>query len=367
MVKWADVCAPKDLGGIGIISSRHMNVALILKWVWRILSDDGGLWLKLIKAKYLRGRPLLACDRREGSQFWRALQDVKHEVRAGLSFSIGDGRGTMFWLDPWLGARPICLDFPDLFAICADPPILVADAAQGGWDILFRRGLTQGEALSLALLRNLLPDVLPGGLDSPSWRLTPSGSFSVRTAYRALFRGPPLPWTAPLFKAPIPLKTKIFIWQLLRDRLPSGVEVAKRHGPGDGLCPLCAVPETTTHIMFSCPAARFLWSFLQEALGPEWQASVLGEFIEAHANNTGRRRRLFWLVFAALTWTLWTVRNKMVIERILPRRASDSLYSFLALLQQWYPLCRQRDRERLDGMLEDLLAAARRLSTSSSL
>jgi hypothetical protein len=58
------------------------------------------------------------------------------------------------------------------------------------------------------------------------------------------------------------------------------------------------------------------------------------------------------------------VRNKMVIERILPRRASDSLYSFLALLQQWYP---QQDRERLDGMLEDLLAAARRLSTSSSL
>ena len=92
--------------------------------------------------------------------------------------------------------------------------------------------------------------------------------------------------------------------------------------------------------MFSCPAARFLWSFLQEALGPEWQASALGEFIEAHANNTGRRRRLFWLLFAALTWTLWTVRNKMVIERILPRRGSDSIYSFLALLQQWYPLCR---------------------------
>nr|XP_051211161.1 uncharacterized protein LOC127328612 [Lolium perenne] len=178
MVKWADVCAPKDLGGIGIISSRHMNVALILKWVWRILSDDGGLWLKLIKAKYLRGRPLLACDRREGSQFWRALQDVKHEVRAGLSFSIGDGRGTMFWLDPWLGASPICLDFPDLFAICANPPCLVADVAQRGWDILFRRGLTQGEALSLARLRNLLPDALPGGLDSPSWRLSPSGSFS---------------------------------------------------------------------------------------------------------------------------------------------------------------------------------------------
>jgi hypothetical protein len=135
-----------------------------------------------------------------------------------------------------------------------------------GWDILFHRGLTQGDALSLASLRDLLPDDMRG-VDSPSWRLTPSGSFSVRLAYRALFRGPLLPWTSPLFKAPISLKTKIFLWQLLRVHLPSWVEVAKRHGSGNGLCPLCAVPETTTHIMFSCPAAQFLWSFLHEALG----------------------------------------------------------------------------------------------------
>jgi hypothetical protein len=33
----------------------------------------------------------------------------------------------MFWLDPWLGG----LDFPDLFAICAEPSIFVADATQG--------------------------------------------------------------------------------------------------------------------------------------------------------------------------------------------------------------------------------------------
>ena len=105
----------------------------------------------------------------------------------------------------------------------------------------------------------------------------------------------------------MPLKTKIFVWQMLRDRLPSGVEVTKRHGPGDGLCPLCAVPETGTHIMFSCPAARFLWSFVHEALGSEWQALDLGEFLEVNANRTGRRRGLFWLVFAAMTWTLWTI------------------------------------------------------------
>jgi hypothetical protein len=156
------------------------------------------------------------------------------------------------------------------------------------------------------------------------------------------------------------------VWQLLRDRLPTSVEVAKRHGPGNGLCPLCDVPETTHHIIFACPAARFLWSFIAEALGPEWQAFDLGEFLEARANHTGGRRRLLWLVFAAMSWALWTIRNKMVIEHIFLRRASDSVFKFLAFLQQWYPLCRQRDRERLDSVLEDLLLAARQLSTQSS-
>jgi hypothetical protein len=67
-----------------------------------------------------------------------------------------------------------------------------------------------------------------------------------------------------------------------------------------------------------------------------------------------------------MSWTLWTIRNKMVIEHIFLRRASDSVFKFLAFLQQWYQLCRQWDRERLDGMLEDLLVAAHHLPTKSS-
>ena len=63
-----------------------------------------------------------------------------------------------------------------------------------------------------------------------------------------------------------------------------------------------------------------------------------------------------------MTWTLWTIHNKMVIERVYPRRASDSIFKFLAFLQQWYPLSRQRDREQLDGMIQALLVAARPFS-----
>uniref|UniRef100_A0A453DDW2 Reverse transcriptase zinc-binding domain-containing protein n=1 Tax=Aegilops tauschii subsp. strangulata TaxID=200361 RepID=A0A453DDW2_AEGTS len=73
-----------------------MNVALMLRWVWRILRGEGGLWLQLIQAKYLRGAPLLACNRTEGSQFWRAIQRIKKDIRLGISFSLGNGKGIQF-------------------------------------------------------------------------------------------------------------------------------------------------------------------------------------------------------------------------------------------------------------------------------
>ena len=61
-------------------------------------------------------------------------------------------------------------------------------------------------------------------------------------------------------------KDKIFVGQLFQDRLPSGVEMLKRHMLGALMCPLFGVSESGTHILFSCPAARFLWRFVHEAL-----------------------------------------------------------------------------------------------------
>uniref|UniRef100_A0A8I6X3U8 Reverse transcriptase domain-containing protein n=1 Tax=Hordeum vulgare subsp. vulgare TaxID=112509 RepID=A0A8I6X3U8_HORVV len=341
MVKWADICLPKDRGGLGILASRRMNVALMLRWVWRITRGDRGLWLRLLEAKYLQGIPLLACSRSAGSQFWKSIQAIKEEIRAGLRFSVHNGSGTQFWLDPWLDGAPLRLRFPGLFAICAASTILVSEAALvDGWHFEFYRSFSPTEVLEWNSLREVVPLPLSPEPDSVCWNLSPSGELSVSSAYQALCRRPVLPWLSPLWKAPMPLKIKIFVWQLLRDRLPSGTEVLKRHGPGNGLCPLCQIPETGTHILLSCISAQELWCYVREALGPEWAAHDFAEFLHVRATQDGRKRRLFWLVFAALTWTLWTTRNKMVIERVFPRRASDSFFKFLAFLQLSHPLVR---------------------------
>uniref|UniRef100_A0A453D4I5 Uncharacterized protein n=1 Tax=Aegilops tauschii subsp. strangulata TaxID=200361 RepID=A0A453D4I5_AEGTS len=68
-------------------------------------------------------------------------------------------------------------------------------------------------------LREIVPLPLSQDPDSVSWSLSPSGEFSISSVYQALCRLPVLPWLSPLWKAPMPLKIKIFVWQLLKDRL----------------------------------------------------------------------------------------------------------------------------------------------------
>ena len=69
-----------------------------------------------------------------------------------------------------------------------------------------------------------------------------------------------------------------------------------------------------------------------------------------------------WLEVGVLAWTLWTVRNKLVIERIPLRRATDALYKFSGFLQLWRPLSRPLERDAISAFIADLRSMAVRLS-----
>ncbi|GJR72689.1 RNA-directed DNA polymerase, eukaryota [Tanacetum coccineum] len=51
-VAWNKVLASKKHGGLGVSSFFALNRALLLKWVWRFVSQDGSLWYKVIRALY---------------------------------------------------------------------------------------------------------------------------------------------------------------------------------------------------------------------------------------------------------------------------------------------------------------------------
>jgi hypothetical protein len=136
---------------------------------------------------------------------------------------------------------------------------------EGHENITFCRTFGTEETTAWGEIRANLPPLYFGGqclLDTD-----PSGIFYVSLVYRTLLRGLTLPWTIPLWKARLPLKTKIFVWQLPQDHLSSLVEVAKRHGLG-AVCGHYMGSLSQEPILCSLVSQIvFCWSFVQEAMG----------------------------------------------------------------------------------------------------
>lgn len=159
-----------------------------------------------------------------------------------------------------------------LFQLATDTKLMVADALRSSPPaVSFMRNLTPGEGLCWAdLVDRIGGRTVNIGEDAVSWSLTASGKFSVKSLYGKLTEGSALDIARGLWKAGIPLKTKIFLWQMFCNRLPTSDNVAKRNGPSNGTCDVCGQGEDANHVFFRCHLARFAWSAVREAFGQNW-------------------------------------------------------------------------------------------------
>ena len=163
--------------------------------------------------------------------------------------------------------------------------------------------------------------------------------------YRKLCRGTTHHAIAGLWKARLPLKIKLFMWQLFRDKLPTSINVAKRNGPATGSCALCGAPEDASHVFFSCSLARFAWSAVRTATGVQWDPRSAAELSQLLGSIHGRSKRVMWSCVGALLSAMWLIRNKFTIQGIFHSHPANIIFKCNLLLQQWSPLGRRKDAE----------------------
>ena len=239
--------------------------------------------------------------------------------------------------------------------------------------IYFHRELTALEQTSLEALHQLIGQTtLSMQVDMLSWTLNASGKFMVKSLYRRLCQGqgPAFPMPSGLWAARMPLKIKVFFWQLFRDRLPTSANIAKRNGPSSGLCAICNTAEDANHVFFRCPLARFAWSAVREATNTTWDPHSAGDLAVIVASMTGGSKRVLWSCLGVLAWALWLTRNKLAIEGIFPSHPANILYKCNIFLQQWSPLARSKDAEKMkiaqDCLRQVYLLAREPTATPSS-
>jgi hypothetical protein len=117
LVKWEIMCQPKDQGGLGIQNLEIQNKYLLSKWLFKLLNEDG-LWQELLRNKYIKNKTLGSCEKKPmDSHFWKSLMNVKDTFLGFGHFNVKDGSQTRFWVDTWLGNKPLKDKFPALFNI----------------------------------------------------------------------------------------------------------------------------------------------------------------------------------------------------------------------------------------------------------
>jgi hypothetical protein len=188
LVNWAEVCQPRDQGGLGITNLDVKNISLLCKWLWRLENEEGD-WQKILKFKYFKNG-IITQDRKYNgcSHFWSGLMGVKDIFYSCCKRLLGDGCKTRFWEDVWVGEKPLCVLFPRLYNLTFSQDVSVAKVfAQNFNCIRFRRCL-YGESLEMwnKLLDMCGNTSLSQEPDRVSWKLTRYGVFSVKSLYTYL-------------------------------------------------------------------------------------------------------------------------------------------------------------------------------------
>lgn len=211
---------------------------------------------------------------------------------------------------------------PGAFVASTNLDITVAEACSVSPPaIWFRRELTQAKGQEWDSLRTRLNAVTLGASpDEVSWCLSASRQFSVKSMYEKLTQSPMLDVVRGLWKAALPLKVKIFLRQLFRNRVPTSINVAK------SVCAVCSEPEGANHVFFRCHLARFAWSATREASGQAWNPRSGLDLLEILRAQRGANKRIMWRCACALLRALWHVRKQIIIESISPSHPTDVLF-----------------------------------------
>ncbi|GAU33269.1 hypothetical protein TSUD_279430 [Trifolium subterraneum] len=206
------------------------------------------LWFRVLAARYGLERGRLCEGGMRGSMWWRELvriRDGTGELEGGwfreyIMRKVGDGSDTFFWTDPWLDGSPLSERFGRLFDLAENKSVLVA------------------EMFSL------------GDHTSDCWQWQPGldSGYIVCGAYQLLTEQvvPPLDGASGLIWHPqVPLKVSILAWWLLRDRLPTKVNLITRGilSVAASLCVFgCGEAESAHHLFLSCSTFGSLWHLL---------------------------------------------------------------------------------------------------------
>eukprot|EP00253_Pinus_taeda_P036521 PITA_36521 len=295
----------------------------VLPWVgWDKVArpKDWGDWIRnLVKSK------------QHASVIWNAIVDSFKVIEQGLAWKIGNGRNLKIGKDPWIGCNENYALSPGLIRHLEDKNILTLDQVEKvGHSSIWCQAWKDGEDLQLdqrwwdewysftqELARSNVR--LKDNLDSLIWAHGETGDYSPKDGYKFIQSrkgwGEPEWWEKQIWKLKCPAKARLFLWCLLKKKIPSWNILQSRFMYGPGRCPLCKKEEESiNHLFLQCLETAKIWREVEKLLNKTFQWGN-GNLEEAWSNwwqhyPNGNLRNLPPII----CWGVWLARNRAIFQ-----------------------------------------------------
>jgi hypothetical protein len=128
---WNSLCIPKALGGLGLRRMKDVNLALIAKLGWKLLTGADSLWISQLTGKYLSSlnsflslslSPISAT-----SWLWKCIIKTIPLISLGACHNIHPLSSLSVWNSSWIPTLPLFFPSPLPHSLSALPDLKVSD------------------------------------------------------------------------------------------------------------------------------------------------------------------------------------------------------------------------------------------------
>ncbi|KAF9624334.1 hypothetical protein IFM89_009617 [Coptis chinensis] len=260
-VSWEKSCKPTEEGGLGIRRLKDINLSMLMKQAWILLTEEGD-WPEFMRGKYINRTG--GWSNYKTSTVWTGIKWALNEMAPLHGWNVGNGEAINIWRENWLLQKPICDFFQEERKEILKYQARLSECIQGDrW--AFSIEMTQ-VLHHLGIDISKLPQPDSSKEDSRVWMASTTGKFIVVAAHEAIRTKAPQPaWSEFIWSSKVLPRTQGIVWKLAHGVARTNNQLQKRKTHLASRCCLCRnQEETLDHVLFHCPFAKRVWKYAQQ-------------------------------------------------------------------------------------------------------
>ncbi|KAI8531931.1 hypothetical protein RHMOL_Rhmol11G0174500 [Rhododendron molle] len=292
--------------GTDLVSNRVLwNKASMLRHLWALCKKEDILWVKWVHTYVIKHNCIWSMNL-PGDSSWtmRKLFGLRRVGHQYIKAQIGNGENTFLWLDNWHNLGPLLLKYGDGVTTNLGRSLhakVCSIIHNGSW-----RWHRSRSAIVRDIIANIDPTLLPhpANEDSVIWTLSPTGSYSAKSAWEALRSSvSEVGWYHLVWHKRYVPRWSFIQWVTILGRLNTRDRLMDWGIVHDSSCVLClGNVESQAHLFFACHFSSRVWLGIIAKLGTftrDWSLTFEVSWGSHSCKNKSVWASLFKLCLAA--------------------------------------------------------------------